>query len=248
MDRVPWGDYFDRVEAIRYTGYDADRGCAFRREIERVGLGGMVVNRWVTQSPFVRRLAASDLAPARGIGAFSELVAGMYPAVKTSLDLGAGRLLVLEDDIRFLQDMACLKRALESMPRDFSTLRLSWMMVDGKRRTVFRDEGTSGGRCYWAPVDHMDVPVIKDTGAVVFSRRGMAFFATAVEKALDHGGSLAYCDSQRYYETDAPGAPGCMYVSVPLVACQHKFADRMCRKHNYGAYYGPYMATCGYGD
>jgi len=239
MGCVVWRDVFDRVEVVRYVGYDAARGRALDRELDRVGLQGFAQNRWVVRSPFTARLAQSGVRPARGMGAFSELVSGLYAAVRTSCELGARRLLVLEDDSRFVDDMSLLDRAFACIPDDFSVLRLSWMVPtwDARSRSVVSAACGSGA---WT---RMERDIVKDTGAVAFSRDGMEHFRREVEESLAPGGSLGYCDSFRYY--DAAG--GHMYIATPLLVIQQEYPEKMCRKRNYLAHYSPFVASCGYG-
>lgn len=231
---IQWRSLFDRVVVVRYAGYDPVRGPALVRELDRVGLHGIVENQWTVSSPYLTRFANSMRISrtGAGLGPFSELVFGMYSAMKTSLLLGARRVLLLEDDIEFVSDLDMLSEAFTALPSDYLVGRLSWMF----------------GECSVEPSTTVkwvqelgEHP--KDSGAACWSADAMEHFVASVEGALLPGGVLGFCDTDGYF----PPERNRVYLSVPLVARQREYGTRMCRKRNYNAHYARFLASCGYG-
>jgi hypothetical protein len=204
------------------------------RELDRVGLHGIVENQWTVASPFLARFANAvrTSRTGAGFGPFSELVFGMYSAMKTSLDLGARHVLLLEDDIEFMSDVDMVSAAFSALPPDYLVGRLSWMFGE-----CSVEPGTTAK---WVPELGAHP---KDSGAACWSRAAMQHFVESVEGALLPGGVLGFCDTDGYY----PPERSRVYLSVPLVARQREYRTRMCRKRNYDAHYARFMAPCGYG-
>lgn len=238
-----WRAHFDRVVVLRHTDYRA-RDQSLYAELDRVGLTGFAEEHWNFPSPFVIRFVNS-VPFSEGPGNFDETVLGMYAELKVSLDLGVGRLLVLEDDVRFLRDLALLQHLLERIPDDFIDAKLSWIRRGGPLSAAGLSERASASARLWMPTTGVST---RDTGAIAFSRRGMEWLTGCFEKSLAPGGPvLRSCD---LYDR-----PPCYlddgarhYLAVPLAARQAAFGQRMSRI-NLDRYYveNSCPAPCGYG-
>lgn len=213
-----WADAFDRVVAIRFTGYRAEREPSLLAEFARVGLEDAAV-RWTFPTPYTLRFGNS-IVYTEGPGNFDETYA-IYSELKVALALGMERILVLEDDVRFLLDTDMIRQSLEGIPSDFVDAKLSWI-----RRGGPVEASALRGRGLWVPTTGV---VTRDTGAIAFSREGMEWFVGCVEDTLSVGGppmrSCDLYDRPPFYKED--GARH--YLAVPLVARQVQFGGRMSR-------------------
>ena len=128
---VRWKDKFDMVISMCFTG-NRDRVPALDRELDRVGL-----------KPDLRLWNIPNIAEAQAIKAMSPVRSmventgfrhsgfGHYRALRTAYELGANRVLIIEDDIRFLKDLDMLGRIVDSVP-DFSHIVLFDLLKSGK--------------------------------------------------------------------------------------------------------------------
>lgn len=118
---IHWGKYFDRIYCLHYTGHLGERICSHNKELARVGIldSGIFEYRYTTKDPFerhvehaVKRLATKDEVNR----AYVNLMLATARIYREALALGMKRILVLEDDIRFLKDLTKVKDMLENMP------------------------------------------------------------------------------------------------------------------------------------
>lgn len=211
-----WSSAFDRVVAIRYTGYRNERERSLLAEFSRVGLSDAAV-RWTFPTPYTKRFGNS-ITYTEGLGNFDETYA-IYSELKVAYALGLERILILEDDVRFLLDLDMIRRSLEAIPGDFVDVKLSWIKRGG---TV--EVASLRGRGLWVPTTGV---VTRDTGAIGFSREGMEWFTGCIEDTLSlNGPDMRSCDlydRPPFYKED--GARH--YLAVPLLARQVQFGDRM---------------------
>lgn len=111
-----WRSKYDFVVSLCYTG-NAKRVPPLDAELARVGLVPDV-RTWNVPCPFERKLLAGVAASQdmkRHPGLLNSGL-GHYRAVKTAYELGAGRVLVLEDDVRFLKDLDQLSEVVANAP------------------------------------------------------------------------------------------------------------------------------------
>lgn len=230
MDKM-WSDVFDRVVMIRYTDY-ADRDAALLPELERVGLADIDV-RWTFPSPFTVRLGNS-LRFREGLSNLDETINGMYRELKVSLELGVSRLLVLEDDIRFLKDLDMLAGSLRAIPDDFIDAKFSWIRRGGETTaSMLRERAAREGRL-WVPTTGVST---RDTGAIAYSRRGMEWMVQCYESSLELGGPvLRSCD---LYDRPPFYLDGGRhnYLAVPLCARQVQYTGHRMSRINLDRYY-----------
>lgn len=240
MDRR-WSRMFDRVVVIRNTEYSRARGGALDAELRRVGLGDVAV-RWTFPSPFLQPFARCVRFRSGGIGNFDETMFGMYAELKTSLATGVDRLLVLEDDVRFLSDLDMLDSMLASVPPDFVNFKLTWIRRGGLSVDDIRDVPAAGG--HWIPTTGIHT---RDTGAIAFSREGMQWMVECYESSLWPGNpGMQSCDLYdrppwHLYEGSRT------YLAVPLAARQAVDVGSRMSSSNLDRLYAPFEAPCGYG-
>lgn len=115
---------FGGVYAVCFTG-NAQRHDALMDELARVGIGGVQVV-WGFPSPYrgfllshIPHVPLLDSRP----GTWGATIA-QYEAVKVAYERGQDRILVVEDDARFLVDAAAVTRMLRDAPPDWDVLML----------------------------------------------------------------------------------------------------------------------------
>lgn len=114
---VPWCDVFDMTVSLCFTG-NADRVPPLDAELDRVGLRPDL-RIWNVPSPHelavVRELPRKKRWMLESAG-FRNSGFGHYRAVKTARELGARRVLIIEDDVRFLDDLDLLAETVRTAP------------------------------------------------------------------------------------------------------------------------------------
>lgn len=128
--RVPWNEKFDRIWCIAFTGYP-DRPIPMLKELKRVGIYDSGLLEWKVNVPSCFDDIMFDLTcrmnmnTTKSKGVMSS-VFGHYACVKASLELGDKRILVMEDDIRFLKDVDRLSRIVSSIRDDSDIVLLDY--------------------------------------------------------------------------------------------------------------------------
>lgn len=215
-----WRSRIDRVTVIRHTAYARSRGALLERELRRVGLDGFAESRWTFPSPFVAALGrAVRLDPSITCGGnVDAMVFGFYAEMKTALALGAANVLILEDDVRFANDIDMIRGAIDALPSDFHEAHLSWLA-----HPLGRCEGTvSALPCVggsWVVAG--DRVRVRDSSATIYSRAGMERFVSIAESALDDpaGRGLVACDVTDYPDLLWDGGSHTL-LALPLLARQ----------------------------
>ena len=198
-------DRFDRVIVLAFTGY-RDRIPPLMAELERVGLGDRAELFWNFPSPFDAKFmsAVPRSSTVRKPSHFNEVM-GHYRALKTGFGLGDNHVLVLEDDVRFIRNLPVLAEQLRLLPDDYDVAKLEWFCHKGGP--------AAGDKPYWAQISGFDTA---GGAAVAYSRKGMQWKITEMERAAD-GGMLFVNDR---YDTQSGLAGLRAYVAMPLLAVQ----------------------------
>lgn len=107
--KIPWRDKFDRIWCVAFTGY-RDRIPPLVDELWRVGIIDSGIFEWQFTYPTCFNDMMYDVTKAIGCNEVDSKrvlssVFGHYNCVKASLELGDRRILVVEDDVRFLKDL-----------------------------------------------------------------------------------------------------------------------------------------------
>lgn len=172
-------DRFERKIVLCYTGYK-ERYESIRRELKRVGMED-VVFKWDAPTPLKeilkQHIPTTDFT--KRIGPFSCCLSH-YLAAKESYELGYNNVLVMEDDIRFLEDTSLIRSIVKSIPEDFDYAQFErakpyktpideWLrMKNGMHLNEF-----------WIPFTDL-----RGGGCYAMSRKGMAFLIREMEKVF----------------------------------------------------------------
>ena len=121
---IDWTKYFDRIWCVSFIPY-AKRRDAIKREFDRIGISRHPNFQWnlTFDSPYFSMCKrVLDANPSIGkLHSTTELKcwAGHYSCIKKSVLFGDERVLIIEDDSRFLNDVSRIKLILEKMPKDY---------------------------------------------------------------------------------------------------------------------------------
>jgi len=112
MEKIDWTKYVDEVCVISYVK-NAEKRKRLARELERVGIEKYEI-RYSVDNKILDHLASdyntNDILP------YHRYVTNThYECIKEKHDLGCKSLLVLEDDVIFLKDLAKIKTELDRM-------------------------------------------------------------------------------------------------------------------------------------
>ena len=228
---------FSAAFVADYVGFEKYRSVKLDEVLKRVGLYGMTERSWAFQSPFDHhwwRLFNRNKCMDR-IGTFN-CTMNHYAILRTALDRGLDHVLVMEDDVRFIKDDLILSEAIEALPAEFDFAKLEWYPAgchDRMRKAAAECHG------YW-----MDLHGFSTFGAgcTAYSRRGMEWKVSAIEKSLDFRCELRSIDC--YDGFDLIPHEINAFVSVPHLAlqgvpkgdrihCAHKKYDPEIIKYEY---------------
>jgi len=118
--KIRWSDYFDRIYCLHYLGNDR-RLPMITREFDRVGIdkSGIFSFAHTSKDPWERYVEANcprTTEDAEGNRGFVNLGLATARILRESLALGYRRVLILEDDIRFLKDTSEIRETLDDLP------------------------------------------------------------------------------------------------------------------------------------
>ena len=181
--KIDWS-VFDHVWCINYAPY-SNRRVAVEKEFSRIGLLGSKNFSWhfTTSSIFdnilydvtVKQLK-KNFCPTVGVmnSAFAH-----FQCLKTSLELGYDRVLVIEDDVRFLKSVGDIAEVINNLPADYEIVNfdvLAGAYAEGEWDALMQSERTNG----------LFVRYLKGTGASCYcvSSRAMRVLVDAVQKFI----------------------------------------------------------------
>lgn len=220
-----WG-VFDRVYLLTCPVYERERLPSMRAELERVGLADRTEVLWCGKMPMLSRLMYSlrrDKA-LRTEEQFS-LLWGHYRSVKIALARGASHVLVLEDDCRFLKDLDMLAGIMSSIPADYDYVQFEWTPRRPMLHCLKKDGIVEGGVPSWIRIRNEYTPF--GSACRAFSRKGMEWFSTQVERSLDESFSLRAADCYAGFGGDFfPDKDVIGYLANPVVAIQSRSLGR----------------------
>lgn len=186
----PW-DRFTHKAVLFFSGYK-DRVAGFKKELARVGVDGYTPF-WGCTNPYERVLEA-HIPHKRGcVGGYFNTSLKHHAVVKTAYELGAENLLVFEDDVRFLKDVAPVLAAVESLPDDYDAALFEWTPmpkadeseivseIETIRADVVNEDWCLARRFY-------------SMAAYAVSRRMMALLIERYEAPARGAGKLRICD------------------------------------------------------
>lgn len=181
---INWPRRFARKTVLYFTGLK-NRVEGMEAELARVGLAD-AQRQWQFPSPFdkvllrnVKHIPCFD-GGARGMGYFNSSM-GHYRAIATAFHLGCDSVLVMEDDVRFLKDVAKVAEIMDALPDDFDVALLDSFFMTRDKNAVnaevmakWRDERKVNE--HWAEFDSL-----YSLGCYALSRRGMEKMMFAFE-------------------------------------------------------------------
>ena len=121
--KIDWTKYFDRIWCINFIPYRS-RHDAIKREFDRIGISDHPNFMWnyTFDSPlFGIGMAVLESNPSLGrLLNATELKCwmGHYSCIKKSEAFDDSRILIIEDDSRFLKDLDKMEEILDNMPKD----------------------------------------------------------------------------------------------------------------------------------
>lgn len=201
---------FDRIYVQCFTEYASTRQAPLAAELARVGISGAELH-WGCPNPFEQYMCQQlKYYKPDNPGGFQCLF-GHYQILKTAYALGYERILVLEDDVRFLTDRAKLDGIVLSLPHDYDVAKFEWSPAGGSVREIAyrRQPGTD-----W--VDGTDVDTY-GAAATAYSRRGMRAVIESVEALVTAGEQLRNIDD---LGSKAPFFGFKRYLCAPVAAIQ----------------------------
>lgn len=195
----------DRVFALCYSGYPERLGPLFS-ELDRVGLTGIYDKVYTHKSVFDRVILNS--IPHKGKldkqpGHFNAAL-GHYGILKTALALGFRRIMVVEDDCRFLLDKSAIVSTVSKAPDKWDALAMD----------AFEWRGENSG--VWSPCGFW-----RSAACVCFGKRMMERLVACIESCVAPGerkGLMRNFDA--YFDSGLVGNDMEMYRASPNVAIQ----------------------------
>ncbi len=124
---LKWTDYFDRIYCFSFLP-NAARRMAMERELARVGIrdSGIFSFAYTSPDPWERHIAANApllCAESETNRGFVNLGLATARILREALGLGHRRILLLEDDVRFLKSLPSIAEALRSAPWDWNLIQ-----------------------------------------------------------------------------------------------------------------------------
>lgn len=119
-DKIDWAGRFDRIFCLHYVGHK-DRMPGITAELRRTGIldSGVFEFRYTCNDPFEKSIEDTHRKLAtlpEQNRAYTSILVNYARVLRESLALGYRRILVLEDDIRFLKDLGELARVVDGTP------------------------------------------------------------------------------------------------------------------------------------
>lgn len=229
MTGIPWREKFDCVAALRCTSC-ADRAKSMDEELARVGLKPDIVV-WSLPDDVVERSARRTMrcVPLVTKAGYASNTFGHYRLMRAAYDLGARRVLVVEDDVRFLSDLDRLAEIVGNLPD--VAITMFDLLADGSPKPTYAEirrmleTSAAGG---WAvPQAH---PC--STSCIGLTRSGMETFLAPLCKAFSGAGRFDVIDGYN----QAPYRPASeVRCAWPLAAVQVPFdRSRSCTAAVFG--------------
>ena len=208
-----WGRQFDRIYCFHHTGMKG-RYEAMRAELERVGILGSGVFQWVITSPDPHEATVLDSFPKEdwpfesrkaSLG-FVNLGMATARAIRESLYFGHRRILVLEDDLRFLNDLGRVRDIFDATP-DADAVQydkyLMWGAEDDAYAKMAEDRPLGYSGRFFDPGD----AVVPSGACLALNRNAMTGLLMALELGIPRpvDGLLQQCRLRRAVAVENAG-------------------------------------------
>lgn len=180
--KIDWSSYFDRIWCINYIPYKSRRD-AISKEFDRIGISDHPNFMWhyTFDSPFYG-MGFEVLKANPQLGRMlnpTELKcwAAHYSCIKKSLAFGDGRILIIEDDSRFLKDVSEMQSILDSMPEDGDVILFDhFANVGGEEYGSYKERKVND---FYSEYDNLD-----SCGCYSLSRAAMVAFELLYERIV----------------------------------------------------------------
>lgn len=119
---ICWNKYFEQIYCIRFLPSLKIRGESLQQELDRVGILGSGIFKWkdTFQTPFqkilLQHVNCMFKSTKTSLSNFNAAMAH-YETCKDAIEHCYKRVLILEDDVRFLNDICLIADILESSPK-----------------------------------------------------------------------------------------------------------------------------------
>lgn len=213
---IDWTKYFDRIWCISFIPY-AKRREAIKREFDRIGIAKHPNLQWnlTFDSPYFslcKRVLDANPSMGRLLNP-TELKcwAGHYSCIKTSAALGDERVLIIEDDSRFLKDLSRMKLILDNMPLDYDVVMFDYFVC-------VTDDEFSAYKSRKVNEHFSEFRKLNSTGCYALSRKALLKF----EEMYEH--TIIPTDNYIYH-TGADSLKKCF--SLTNLSCQATYGRSM---------------------
>lgn len=143
MKKIDWSKYFDRIFCLSLAD-NMERRNDCMRDWERLGIFGSGIFEWkiTVNNPFYGYIWTNPNLPAMkwwlNLTGALNCTLGHYEIMMQSLAMGYERVLILEDDVRFLKDESKVAEILENMPEyDICLLDKFVPAIDVSKKLLF---------------------------------------------------------------------------------------------------------------
>lgn len=209
-----WGRQFDRIYCFHHTGMKG-RYEAMHAELERVGILGSGVFQWVITSPDPHEATVLDSFPKEdwpfesrkaSLG-FINLGMATARAIRESLYFGHRRILVLEDDLRFLNDLGRVRDIIDATPDAADAVQydkyLMWGEEDDSYAQMAEERPLGYSGRFFDPGD----AVVPSGACLALNRNAMTGLLMALELGIPRpvDGLLQQCRLRRAVAVENAG-------------------------------------------
>ena len=179
---MDWRKHFDAVFCLSLADFK-ERRARMMKEFDRVGLdpNGILLWKLTVRNPFYRYIWTHPAFPAEqwwlDLEGPLNGTMGHYEIMKECLAIGYDRVLICEDDIRFLKDLGELERILEATPEnDICLYDKNAVHVRGEYHNAVRNSRVN--------YDFIDYAGVKLLSAACYSvnRKAMEAITASLER------------------------------------------------------------------
>lgn len=212
--RIDWSRYFDAVYCLAYLP-NTKRLSLMEKELDRVGLLKSKVFRFEYTFPskycdiLYAVLAKNSLCRKMLRPGNLNAALGHYSCIKKSAALGYDRILIVEDDVRFLKDIAGIRKQLRDIPVDADVVLFD-KFVPGNTDWSEIVRKNKANRSF-VSFEHMG-----STGCYMLSRKTILKFSEFYDRML--------YPADEYTSEFAQAPDFVKYASIKSMACQATFS------------------------
>lgn len=216
MHKMDEWERFDRKVVLCYTGY-IDRYNTVRDELARVGLKDV---EFIFDFPSPLKAILQSHIPTNQftsqIGPFSCCMAH-YSIAKQTYELGYDNVLVMEDDIRFLNNISLINEIVRALPDNYDYAqfeRAKPFRMPIETYIALKDAPVTNK--YWRPFSDL-----RGGGCYAMSRKGMKHIIDEMERVMVE--QKEKLQSNDFYISRGQGLK--KYFCYPNVACQVQITE-----------------------